>query len=80
MTLAGFVHKNALRNPRRSVLTVVSIAFSMLLLTLMMTIWQRFYVDQERHRPRSGCCCGTRSRWPISYRPHTVSRSAPSRG
>ncbi len=46
MTLAGFVHKNALRNPRRSVLTVLSIAFSMLLLTLMMTIWQRFYVDQ----------------------------------
>ncbi len=46
MTLAGFVHKNALRNPRRSVLTVLSIAFSMLLLTLMMTIWQRFYVDR----------------------------------
>jgi hypothetical protein len=37
MTLTGFVHKNALRNPRRSVLTVLSIAFSMLLLTLMMT-------------------------------------------
>jgi len=46
MTLPGFVRKNAFRNPRRSVLTVLSIAFSMLLLTLMMTIWQRFYIDQ----------------------------------
>jgi len=45
MTLAGFVRKNAFRNPRRSVLTVLSIAFSLLLLTLMITIWRTFYLD-----------------------------------
>jgi putative ABC transport system permease protein len=46
MTLVGFVHKNAVRNPRRSMLTVLSMAFSLLLLTLMITIWQLFYIDQ----------------------------------
>ncbi len=46
MTLTGFVSKNAFRNKRRSILTVLSIGFSLLLLTLMMTIWHAFYVDQ----------------------------------
>ncbi len=46
MTLARFVAKNALRNKRRSVLTLLSIAFSLLLLTLMMTIWRAFFIDQ----------------------------------
>jgi putative ABC transport system permease protein len=46
MTLARFVSKNAFRNKRRSVLTVLSIAFSLLLLTLMMTIWRAFYLDE----------------------------------
>jgi putative ABC transport system permease protein len=46
MTLTRFVTKNAFRNKRRSVLTVFSIAFSLLLLTLMMTIWRGFYLDQ----------------------------------
>jgi putative ABC transport system permease protein len=46
MTLTRFVTKNAFRNKRRSVLTVLSIAFSLLLLTLMMTIWRGFYLDQ----------------------------------
>ena len=46
MTLARFVRKNAFRNPRRSVLTILSIAFSLLLLTLMITIWQLFYIDE----------------------------------
>src|ERR1700756_4082752 len=46
MTLARFVSKNAFRNKRRSVLTVLSVAFSLLLLTLMMTIWRAFYLDQ----------------------------------
>lgn len=45
MTLAGFVRKNAFRNPRRSVLTLLRIAFSLLLLTLMVTIWRTFYID-----------------------------------
>jgi len=47
MTLTRFVTKNAFRNKRRSSLTVLSIAFSLLLLTLMMTIWRSFYMDQE---------------------------------
>lgn len=45
MTLTRFVTKNAFRNRRRSTLTVLSIAFSLLLLTLMMTIWRAFYLD-----------------------------------
>lgn len=46
MTLTRFVTKNAFRNKRRSTLTVLSIAFSLLLLTLMMTIWRGFYLDK----------------------------------
>jgi putative ABC transport system permease protein len=45
MTLTRFVTKNAFRNKRRSILTVLSIAFSLLLLTLMMTIWRAFYLS-----------------------------------
>src|ERR1700728_85494 len=46
MTLTRFVTKNAFRNKRRSVLTVLSLAFSLLLLTLMMTIWRGFYLSE----------------------------------
>jgi putative ABC transport system permease protein len=46
MTLSRFVTKSAFRNKRRSILTVLSITFSLLLLTLMMTVWQRFYIDK----------------------------------
>jgi putative ABC transport system permease protein len=46
MTLSRFVTKNAFRNKRRSILTVLSIAFSLLLLTLMMTLWRGFYLDE----------------------------------
>jgi len=46
MNLSQFVTRNAFRNKRRSVLTVLSIAFSLLLLTLMMTIWRAFYLDE----------------------------------
>ena len=46
MTLTRFVSKNAFRNKRRSLLTVLSIAFSLLLLTIMMTIWRAFYIDE----------------------------------
>jgi putative ABC transport system permease protein len=46
MTLTRFVTKSAFRNRRRSILTVLSIAFSLLLLTLMMTIWHAFYIDK----------------------------------
>jgi len=46
MTLSGFIVRNAFRNKRRSVLTLISISFSLLLLTLMICIWRSFYVDQ----------------------------------
>jgi putative ABC transport system permease protein len=46
MTLSSFIVRNAFRNRRRSGLTILSIAFSLLLLTLMMTIWRTFYIDQ----------------------------------
>ena len=45
MTLSSFVVRNAFRNKRRSGLTMLSIAFSLLLLTMMMTIWRTFYLD-----------------------------------
>src|SRR3989475_4672522 len=46
MTITGFIVRNTFRNKRRSLLTVLSIGFSLLLLTLMMTIWRTFYIDQ----------------------------------
>ncbi|HTZ96295.1 MAG TPA: FtsX-like permease family protein [Terriglobales bacterium] len=46
MTLFSFMRKNAFRNKRRSLLTLLSIGFSLLLLTVMMTIWHAFYNDQ----------------------------------
>jgi putative ABC transport system permease protein len=46
MTLARFVTKNAFRNKRRCILTVLSIAFSLLLLTFMMTLWHAFALDE----------------------------------
>ena len=45
MTLTRFVTKNAFRNKRRSILTVLSIALSLLLLTFMMTLWHAFALD-----------------------------------
>ena len=45
MTLAGLIAKNALRNKRRSVPTILSIAFSILLLTIMLTLWHSFFID-----------------------------------
>jgi putative ABC transport system permease protein len=46
MTLGSFIVRNAFRNKRRSLLTMVSISFSLLLLTMMICIWRSFYVDQ----------------------------------
>src|ERR1700733_3965014 len=45
MTLGGFIVRNTFRNKRRSVLTLLSISFSLLLLTLMISIWRTFYID-----------------------------------
>ncbi len=45
MTLTQFVLRNTFRNKRRSLLTVASIAVSLLLLTLLVTIWRAFYLN-----------------------------------
>jgi putative ABC transport system permease protein len=46
MTLTRFVSKNAFRNKRRSILTVLSVGGSLLLLTFLITIWRSFYDSQ----------------------------------
>ena len=46
MTLGSFIVRNTFRNKRRSLLTMISISFSLLLLTLMLCIWRTLYVDQ----------------------------------
>ncbi|MBZ5653971.1 MAG: FtsX-like permease family protein [Acidobacteriia bacterium] len=46
MTLTRFVTKSAFRNKRRSLLTVASIAFSLLLLSIMLCFWRSFYIDK----------------------------------
>jgi putative ABC transport system permease protein len=46
MTLTAFVAKSAFRNKRRSLLTVISLALSLLLLTFMLTLWKGFYIDK----------------------------------
>jgi putative ABC transport system permease protein len=46
MTLGRFATKNAFRNRRRSVITAISIGFSLLLLTLLMSVYRGFYIDQ----------------------------------
>jgi putative ABC transport system permease protein len=46
MTLTTFVTKSAFRNKRRSILTVFSLALSLLLLTFMLTLWRGFYIDK----------------------------------
>jgi putative ABC transport system permease protein len=45
MTLSTFVAKSAFRNRRRSLLTLASIAFSLLLLCIMLCVWRSFYID-----------------------------------
>lgn len=48
MTLGRFVRKNAFRNKKRSFLTIFSIAFPLLLLSFLMSIWRAFYGDDLR--------------------------------
>jgi putative ABC transport system permease protein len=72
MTLSSFVRKSAFRNRRRSLLTMTSVGVSMLLLTVLMTIWRSFYIDQGP--PDSGLRLMTRHRvsltffLPVAYR------------
>ena len=54
MTLTRFVSKNAFRNKRRSILTVLSIGGSLLLLTFLITIWRSFYDTTEANNRLSG--------------------------
>jgi len=46
MTFSRFVTKSAFRNKKRSLLTVSSIAFSLLLLSIMLCVWRSFYIDK----------------------------------
>jgi putative ABC transport system permease protein len=46
MTLSRFVAKSAFRNKRRSFLTMASIAVSLVLLCIMLTLWRSFYIDK----------------------------------
>jgi len=46
MTLTRFVAKSAFRNKRRSILTTFSIAVSLVLLCIMLTLWRSFYIDK----------------------------------
>jgi len=46
MTLTRFITKSAFRNKRRSLLTVASIAVSLLLLSIMLSVWRTFYIDK----------------------------------
>src|SRR5246500_3205507 len=45
MTLTTFVTKSAFRNKRRTFLTMVGIALPLAILTIMMTVWRAFYID-----------------------------------
>jgi putative ABC transport system permease protein len=46
MTFTRFVTRSAFRNKPRSLLTVASIAFSLLLLSVMLSLWRSFYIDK----------------------------------
>jgi putative ABC transport system permease protein len=46
MTFTRFVTRSAFRNRLRSTLTLASIAFSLLLLSVMLTLWRSFYIDK----------------------------------
>ena len=65
MTLAQFVTKNAFRNRRRSLLTTLSITFSLLLLSILMAVWRGFYIDQGA--PDSALRIMTRHRVSLAF-------------
>jgi putative ABC transport system permease protein len=45
MTLGGLIMRNVFRDKRRSLLTMFSIGLSLLLLTLMMSIWRTVFIE-----------------------------------
>ena len=75
MTLTRFATKNAFRNKRRSLLTSLSIGFSLLLLTLLMSIYRGFYLDKGSEasnlrlvaRPEVGWALGSRAAATAAY-------------
>jgi len=77
MTLGSFVVRSAFRNRRRSILTVLSVGFSLLLLTLMMTIWRSFYIDQGAPESAKRVITRTRFPWHSFCRPIIGRRFAP---
>ncbi|MFB3812911.1 MAG: ABC transporter permease [Terriglobales bacterium] len=65
MTLSQFVVRNAFRNKRRSLLTLASIGVSLLLLTMLITIWRAFYDTQGT--PESALRLITRHRVSLTF-------------
>src|ERR1039458_6972206 len=65
MTLSSFIVRNTFRNKRRSLLTMASIGFSLLLLTMMISIWRAFYIDQAA--PESARRVITRDRVSLAF-------------
>src|SRR5438094_268251 len=61
MTLTRFVVRSAWRNKRRSILTVLSLTFFLLLLTFMLTIWRAFYIDEWSSVSASHMVCRHRA-------------------
>ena len=65
MTFTRLITRNAFRNTRRSLLTIVSIMTSLLLLSVMMAIWRSFYIDQGA--PDSALRIMTRHRVSLTF-------------
>ena len=65
MNRVSFIAKSAFRNRRRSLLTLLSISFSLLLLTLLMSIWRGFYLDKGS--PESALRLITRHRVSLNF-------------
>jgi len=65
MTFAQLVTRNAFRNPWRSLRTILSIALSLLLLSLAMALWRTFYIDQGA--PDSALRIMTRHRVSLAF-------------
>lgn len=65
MTLTQFAARNAFRNRRRSLLTMLSVGFSLLLLTLLMVVWRAFYI--QKGSPSSALRIMTRHRVSLTF-------------